>query len=428
MAVADSEVGRAISRLDAWFETMRGEGGYGGPISHWWESSVLYCGPMVDWRYEGIIGGYLALFRSTGKNVWLDRAKRAGDDVLTSRLPNGNYRNSAFQQGPMEAGTPHEAAVDTALLELAYTLREQSEDRWHAYFQAAERNIETFLLGKLWTEQGFRDQAWNMTLVPNKNAAVIEALVLYERISGRDMSRYIDVAADVILDAQERGGKRAGATVHTGTGRHRLAIGLYTARSMSGLIRLHHRRPNDYLLERVAAAIGFLRALSSEHGTYFGRYRDGKLLANPQLIAGTGDILRLMISARDVGLASDIDAIRLARSLIDAQQPTGGLPTGYGFARRGGTRPYHGIAEFRDVLPVVGWADKAFRALSLLAPSNVIVSDIDTKSKFSTECLWKGRRCTWQEDTDRMELRDSRTGRALYRWRKGTSHPDIYAL
>ena len=57
VAAADTQTEAAIvvARLDRWLQTMRGPGGCAGPISHWWESSFVYCGPMADWRYEGIV-------------------------------------------------------------------------------------------------------------------------------------------------------------------------------------------------------------------------------------------------------------------------------------------------------------------------------------------------------------------------------------
>ena len=56
-------------RLEAWLETMRGPGGYGGPVAHWWQQSLMYTGPGLDWRYEGIIEGYLQLWARTGKQM-----------------------------------------------------------------------------------------------------------------------------------------------------------------------------------------------------------------------------------------------------------------------------------------------------------------------------------------------------------------------
>ena len=204
VAVADTQTEAAIvvARLDRWLQTMRGPGGYAGPISHWWESSFVYCGPMADWRYEGIVRGYVTLYRSTSDPVWRHRAAVAGRDLLLAQLPSGSYRNSAFQQGPMEGGTPHEAAVDLALLELARLLRELGDDEWETFYRSAEHNIDEYLLGRLWDGTGFVDQPWHRVHVPNKNATTIEALILFEAMSGRDMTPYVEPAARVIVSAQ----------------------------------------------------------------------------------------------------------------------------------------------------------------------------------------------------------------------------------
>jgi hypothetical protein len=79
---SDPIIDRAVARLDAWLETMRGARGYGGPVTHWRQQSFIYTGPGRDWRYEGIIAGYLELWRVSGASLWLDRAVRAGDDLL----------------------------------------------------------------------------------------------------------------------------------------------------------------------------------------------------------------------------------------------------------------------------------------------------------------------------------------------------------
>lgn len=407
---------------------MRGPGGYGGPISHWWESSLLYCGPMADWRYEGIICGYVTLYRSTGQKVWLNRARQAGDDLIAAQLPSGKFRNSSFQQGPMEGGTPHEAAADVGLLELAQLLWEIGDDSWQSYFDVAQRNIAAYLIGELWNGEGFRDMPWNEILVPNKNATVIEALILYENLSGQDVSIYLDKAANVILSAQEKTGPRAGGTVHRGTGRHRLAVSLYTARSACGLLRLYERDPRDELLEAVSCALEFLRGLITPQGVYFGRYPDGSLIANPRLIAGAGDILRAMAWGHKYGLASDTDVKSLAELLVNSQLPSGGIPTGYGFAWRGARREYRGLPEFRDVLPVVGWCDKAFRALSTVIPVPSSQATNLQSDPVHIECIWKGCICALHESIAVIELRDVKTGRALYRWNKGAVYPEQYYL
>jgi hypothetical protein len=426
--VRAQRVGPAVLKLDAWLQTMLSPSGFMGPISHWWESCLIYCGPMIDWRYEGIISAYVTLFEETGRQLWLERAKEAAEHVVAAQLPSGNFRNSSFQHGAIEGGTPHEAAVDVGLLELARLLHRLDDESWLRYFRAAERNIDGYLTGPLWSERGFREQPWDATLVPNKNATPMEALLLYEELSGRDMRQYVEPALQVILSNQEHSGVRKGGTVHRGTGKHQLAISIYTARSMSAVLRLYEYDARAELLDAAAEAMTFLNRLITGRGTYFGFYRDGSLVANPRWIAPSGDVLRAAVLADKYGAAPPgmIDA--LVDLLLEQQLPSGGLPTAYGFAERGGRRPHQGLPEFRDVLPVVGWCDKALRALSLLcspALGGAVQAEV---APCEVSCTWKGRRCTYVEDDGQICLRDELTGRVRYRWYKGRVWSDVYEL
>jgi hypothetical protein len=420
--------GQALAGLDRWFQTMRGPGGFGGPVAHWWESSWLYCGPMVDWRYEGILCGYVTLYRRTGEAAWLDRAVQAGEDAVQALLPTGNFRNSAFQQGPMEGGTPHEAAVDVGLFELAALLKENSDPRWERYFQAAQKNILLYQIGRLWNGSGFLDQPWNQTLVPNKNGTLIETLTFYETLSGEDMSRYIQGAANVILSAQEKNGPRAGGIVHLGTGRHRLAIGIYNARSVCGLLQAYRRDPHEEYLSAAAGSLKFMRGLLAEDGVCFGRYPDGSLIANPRIIAGAGDVLRAFWLGEQAGLGGKDEIRAVAKILLEAQSPTGGIPTGAGFARRGSSKAYQGKSDFRDVLPVVGWCDKAFRALALFAVPTNRVDGIPGSKEVSIPCTWKGKTCLFTETILQFSLYMQNNQKPLFLWEKGQLFPTIYAL
>jgi hypothetical protein len=417
----------ALSRLDGWLRGMRGPAGYGGPISHWWDASLIYCGPMADWRYEGLICGYLTLHERTDDRRWLERACACGDDLLAAQLPTGCFANSAFQQGPMDGGTPHEAAVDLALLSLARHLRARNDERWQHYAAAAERNIEQYQLGKLWRAGAFRDQEWNQIAVPNKNATTMEALLLYEELSGRSMTPYISGARDVILASQVvEAGPRQGATVHHGTSRHRLTIGIYTARCAAALVRLHEHQPDQRLLDAVGRMVAFLCGLVTPRGSLFGRYADGGPIACPLWVSPSGDLLRALLVAQrhiDVpGWAIE----QLVAALLEQQQPSGGLPTALSLAARGARRPHRGLPDFRDQLPVVGWCDKAFRALSMLATAPSPTDDLPLASTLL--CSWRGRRCRYEEDAWSITLTDLGRGQRIFAWEKGTCYPAIYQL
>ena len=84
----------AIIGLDKWLDSMRVDWptpGYGGPVVHWWNHSLAYTGSGLDWRYEGIIAGYLKLWRKTTiERGW----PRQSVQVMIS-LP-GNCRMGTF--------------------------------------------------------------------------------------------------------------------------------------------------------------------------------------------------------------------------------------------------------------------------------------------------------------------------------------------
>ena len=419
-----ADINKTLGRLFQWFQTVHGPGGFGGPISHWWESSMLYCGPMADWRYEGILCGYVSLYRSTHDARWLDRAIIAAEDVLSAQLISGKFRNSAFQQGPMEGGTPHEAGVDVGLLELATLFREIGDEHWQKYFRAAELNILRYQIGELWNGEGFKDQPWDPIMVPNKNATLIEALILYEVLSGQDMTLYLEKAVEVILSAQEKSGPRAGGIIHRGTGPHRLAIGIYNARSICGLLRAYERDPRDEILDGVYGSIGFLHGLITQDGSYFGRYPDGSLIANPRMIAGSGDLLRAMAWGLKYFCGSEEDVLTLINVLTKAQLPTGGIPTGIGFAWRGSHYEYQSLPEFRDILPVAGWCDKAFRALALFT-SQITDGEI---GPVESECLWKGKKYIFRETTNEISLSELDNKKLIFQWKKFSNYPTVYLL
>ncbi|MDI6654918.1 MAG: hypothetical protein QME59_03425 [Candidatus Hydrothermarchaeota archaeon] len=420
-------VPETISKLDKWLDTMWSKEGYTGPVSHWWESSFLYTGVQIDWRYEGIITGYLDIYRKTGEEQWLEKAVRAGEDVVNNQLPTKKFLNSSFQAGPIEGGTPHEAAVDVALLELSDVLKEENSKSWRRYFKCAEDNIREYLLTKLWNGRGFIEQPWDATLVPNKNATVIEALLLYSEMAVVDFSKYVIPAAEVILNSQIIEGARTGGTIHYGTGRHQLAIGIYTARCVSGLLRLFNHTNDEKYLDTVKKAVVFLSSLIADKGTHFGYYKDESKIRCPTWISPSADILRALILARKEKIpVKDKDIESLIQSIAGGQEKSGGIRTANGFAGRGGTGEYEGLPEFRDVLPVVGWNDKVLRAFSLLLEKDQELPDLNIE-KTEVDCVWKGRECRFIEDEKNIILQE-KNGEQLYNLRKGQSFPKVCRL
>ncbi|OQY46054.1 MAG: hypothetical protein B6242_08835 [Anaerolineaceae bacterium 4572_78] len=427
------KIAKAIYKLDAWLESMRNEQGYTGPISHWWASCLLYSGPMIDWRYEGIISGYLNLHRITQNTRWLSRAITAGDDICQAQLPSGKFFNSSFQVGPIEGGTPHEAAVDVALLELATYLKEMNDDRWEKYYRTAGLNLKEYYLSELWQGEAFLDQHWNNTLVPNKNATAIEALLLYQTLSGDSMETYVFKAVEVIFRGQVLDNSlRHGGVVHLGTGKHQLAIGIYTARIVGAMVRLYEQYPNPEYRRSFQAMGEFLLRLINEHGTYFGYYPHGKLIRCPNWISPSGDVLRALLVLQPHMNIPQNKIEQLVKVLFTNQHASGGIATAYKLDKKGAKYLLKSeLPDFRDVLPVVGWCDKTFRALTLLATAeamNSALSEIGHNSYHEMDCTWNKQLCLYVEDTKEIHLTAVDGKKTLYQWRKGEWYPKIYRL
>ncbi len=391
-----------VGKLITWLESMKGSYGYYGPISHYWEHSLLYTGPQIDWRYEGIITGYLALYQGTGDGRYLRLAKEAGDFILHAQLPNGCYLNSSFQHGALEGNTPHEAAVDCALLYLAQTLRKEKKE-YRPYVHAALRNIKEHYIGRLWTGKGFADTVYNPVLVANKNATAAEALHLVSSFV-RIHPRYQERAIEVALHNQVTRGPTLGATIHKGTPEH-LRIGIYTARCASALARIDSERYQPF----IDNAWEFLRQLVGTKGTLFGMQKDGKIVKEPHWIAPSAEYLGSIDYAKFHG--SRAIKARVYDLLANGQLASGGIRTAH---------TLHGIQRFTDILPVAGWNDKALR---YLAPLGI---DLLGTERHEERALLAGHEGRYVEDAKKLQFMNRE--RTVYKYTKGRTFPDIYDI
>ncbi len=359
---------QAVIRLDQWLDAQRQPGGYAGPVVHWWNDCLDYTGPGLDWRYEGITIGYLNLWEITRERRWLDKAKRAGDDLIHGQLPSGNFRNSQFELNPATGGTPHEAACDLALLRLASALQEAGDAAWQPYLDAARRNIEAFYMDRLWSPaaSAFQDIAGELAFVPNKAATISEALFALSGLTGEDVwvERYALPTLRVILDYQLKSGPLAGAIYQNSLGSRRIEkfFPFYIARCIPAfLLARSYTNDNQFARAALLAAQFIHRHLYPDGSLPQVIYAPRLLNRYPQWVAASGDILRALELARHADFSWDPNPT--LRWLLAGQQADGSIRTavGFGLVTPGGRRD-----DPRDTLPVVGWCDKAFRFLTSL--------------------------------------------------------------
>lgn len=432
-------VDEAVARLDAWFDTMRGIDGYSGPVAHWWGQCLLFTGVGLDWRYEGIIDGYLTLWQRTGQAVWLEKACRAGNDIVQGQLPDGNFRNSSFELNPHAGGTPHEAACDAALLILAKGLKKTAESRqlpafaalpdavtWQHYADCAERNLRSFYQAKLWdaATRSFRDHPEISSFVPNKAATACEALFLLAEVRSDDswIERYVLPNLDRIIAHQVQDGSSLdGAIAQNSIGSSVVEkyFPKYIARCVPALISAHRWTENERYADCALRAMDFIARVAYDDGSLpTVVYPDSRVNRYPSWIAPLADVLRAADMARPLGFDADMSAIH--NRLLDGQDVGGGVRTAVGFAGQVNGRVPK-LPDLRDVLHVAGWCDKVLRYWAYQVQGELpVIKDIP---EMAVDCVFHGKTLRYRENASRVEV--TRGGEVCYLWHKGQDWPAV---
>jgi uncharacterized protein YyaL (SSP411 family) len=398
---------QTLANLEGWLQTMRQVGGYGGPVSHWWQNRFSYTGPGLDWRYEGILSGYALLLEKTGAPKWCVALQQAAADLLAGQEPDGSYRASCFERNPGTLGTPHEAAATLGLLRaLPHLDREK-------VLRVARRNLDN-LITQLWDGTGFSDKPGISGRVPNKLATLAQALMTYCDVSGDNTYLpYARAALEDVLQFQVGKGHHTGA-VHQyapdnckGDGRF---FPYYAARCVPPLLQGSQLFQEPRYRETAERIGRFLEDTMKPEGSWIQiAYRGGGTAAWPRWLAGCADILLAYHS-----LGKPIPGVALER-LLSSQLPSGGFPTAQGFAYRDSFTRF-GTPDYRDVTPVVGWNDKVFRLLAeLLEPGTPLPAAVVTEAQLSVRA--SGQPATLHEDSASLTLTSAQGG-VLYLWFK----------
>jgi hypothetical protein len=417
------DVRLAVARLEAWLETMRGPGGYTGPVAHWWQNCLLYTGHGLDWRYEGIIHGYLTLFAVTGEQRWLTKARCAGDDIRGGQLPSGHFESSCFELNPYTGGTPHEAACDLALLALASVLRAQGDGEWRLYHAVADRNIRAAQLGRLWDDAAglLNDDPSTPTFVPNKAATLAEAILALARMSSDGIvliERYALPILDHIRAHQIQDGPLRGGIWQNTYGGQRIEklFPFYVARCIPALVEGYTASGDERYLTSAIQALDFvLRFRDADGGFPQVIYSDATTNVYPRWVAGTAEILRAIETLRPHGHDADLEPT--LSWLLVAQSPSGAFPTAEGFSAQTVGHRLSQVPAFRDLLPVVGWNDKAFRFLTTLLPAGAQLPEVGSEP-YEMPCAVERGQGVWSETPAHLELRIGND--VVYHWQKGS--------
>jgi hypothetical protein len=426
-----TESARAARRLSDWFDRVRQPGGYAGPIAHWWRDCLLDCRPGHDWRYEGVIAGCLDLHERCGDDSWLARATTAGQDLIAAQRADGCFEQSRFELNPGPGGTPHEAAAATGLLRLGLRLRASNHGAAEPFLGAAAASLDRAHIERLWNPElrAFNDDPERPSFVPNKASTLIEALLLQAEASGE--ARYVEQfavpTAEVVLRHQVRrpGSRLDGAIAQNSFGRHVIAkyFPYYVARCIPGLLAVHRHARDDRYAEAALAAGAFVARWREPDGGFPQVvYDDQRIGRFPKWVAAVGDILRALAMLKPLGL--EVDLAPTEAWLRSGLLPHGGVMTARGFAAQASSDRPSGPPEFRDVLSVAGWADKAFRYLASVADPAAMRGSAPAPEAHEVDCVFLGRRLRYRADATEVTLREAE--RPVYRWRLGKPWANVW--
>ena len=381
-------LGRLLGYLRTW---QNPDGLFGGTIATWWNSTLETAVPHPMNHFPMILG-FLELHRGgvrlggetgVGGGDWLAEARRVGDGLVASILPDGMLRNAWGDIPRRRTGTVHFAAPALALAELHADSR---EDRHLDGARRLLKTIETrWMMGRI-----------NYDGVANQGLKWCEAMLAYARETGE--RQYFDHAvwlARKTLDLQIRHGPCAGAIYQSRGDQHLISV--YQGKCLAPLVRLYEatddatfldaaERLAKFLLERQAPQGVFINYLEPQGTLYwltcqaFVRFdyrifrrrvpmyrlwqpliRGWHEIPYPSFIARAGDSLRglwlLSKHKPEFGEA----ALRLTERLLAYQLPHGGIPNTVGYYGDAGRE------DWQDVCCPTRWNVYAFLLLATLA-------------------------------------------------------------
>jgi hypothetical protein len=146
-------------------------------------------------------------------------------------------------------------------------------------------------------------------------------------------------------------------------------------------------------------------------------YGNGRVNRCPMWIAGVGDVLRAAELARPYG--SDFPLEASVSWLLSGRLPSGGIASAVGFGAEVPSSPPPISWEFRDLLPVCGWADKAFRYLA----GRITEVPDEGFAETRLSCSFRGHPVELRESAAMLGM--YLDNEAVYLWQKGSNWAQI---
>lgn len=419
-----TQLAAAQGRLETWLAGMHGPEGYYGPVIGFRGTSMGYAGPGFDWRYEGLLDGWLAHNRLAPDALLLGRMESALAELCRARLADGTLRCSYFESNPFEGGMPHEPILMASALRVRAALLSAGRPVNPEFEEHVDRFVRSRLVRELWNKglKTFNNwlQSEYESYSPTAVAAIVEVLDAYEAARGPqpDLDPLIRGAADSLLATQITSGPLAGA-LPVSNRRGAPVNPALAARCLTAFEVLARRLADPRLRQAADGLEAFLAGVARRDGGFPCLVsRDRPAAEYPVFVGAAASVLTALARS------GRLDAKWLAPHLdfILAQQSvTGAFNTAVGFGNTRGksTRP-----DWRDLLPVCGWVDKVYHLLALLNPGTMTPTAV---SAARSEVTVRGTPAVFEEGDSVMRLTGS-SGKVWFEWEKRTKWPRVNLL
>jgi hypothetical protein len=413
----------AVGRLEGWLATMGGPDGYYGPVVGLRGVSMAWCGIGHDWRWEGLLEGWTALHRRTQDPLYLGRMDAALRALQSAQLANGAFCNSYFENNPFEGGMPYEPALMASVVRTLQYMKEIAHPWPAGTAEMVERFVEERLIKELWNKVLKTFNNWLQSdferYSPPAVAAIVETLYGYAKLtdSSERLTPYIQGAANSLLACQFRDGPLAGALPLSNQKGSEVSPCM-AARSLPAFA-LVQQQTGD--LRFAAAGDALARFVSNsllpEGGISYMTFASRPPRKTPLFVGATADTLRSLERAG----RHDAALLRTQLTwLLSQQTASGAFDTAVGFDDGRGSKR---LPDWRDVIPVCGWADKVYGLLAGLVETPV--STISS-GPVNRVVRVRGEEAVFMEDNDSMTLRSKKT--EWFVWRKRTVVPTACRL
>jgi hypothetical protein len=383
-----------------------------------------YCGAAFDWRCEGLLDGYAAIYRATKNADYLNRIEQDLRAICSAQLLNGSFCNSWFDLNPYEGGMPYEPAMLAAACRARALLVEAGRPIPDGLDQTLELFVETRLLNELWSRLLHTFNDWLQSnfeyYTPHAVAASIELLIDYTELRGdwNRLEHYIIGAADSLLAVQCMGGifdggiplsNRSGSAFSPTT----------AARCIPSLVKTAQKTGQEKYRQAALRLTDFVRRHALPQGGHVFLLFNGKpQQQTPLFIGAAADVANAFARAE---LLVPEDTQHLEKLLAGKQMATGAFRTACGFGNPAG-RPRE--PDWRDLLPCCGWQDKIY---SYLARQHSGQLGSFSPEEIRHPVLVRGRRGEYIETARSMRLLNH-AGKIVYHWDKGSKWASINHL